>query len=77
MNDDKDIQGPKTASPTAPLELSFTFVVPRQLLPTICRCPSSAHNEQHLHLPPSMGCWNRSDDMSPDMYDLVSEESDI
>src|SRR5579859_7039874 len=57
MNDDKDIREPKTASCASPLELPFTFVIPRQLLPTACKCPTSTQNE-HLHLPPSMGCWN-------------------
>ena len=76
MNDDKDIREPKTASRLVPLELPFTFVIPRQLLPTLCKCPNSPQNEQHLQLPPSMGCWNRSDDMSPDMYDSRSSPSD-
>ena len=66
MNDDKDIREPKAASQTNPLELPFTFTVPRQLLPTACNCP--VHNNQHLDLPPSMGSWGRSDDMSADMY---------
>jgi hypothetical protein len=66
MNDDKDIQEPRIASQTNPIELHFTFVVPRQLLPVICKCPGQ--NPQHLHLPPSMGDWDRADDMSSDMY---------
>jgi hypothetical protein len=77
MNDDKDISGTKTASRANPLELPFTFVIPRQLLPTICKCLSSPQPAQHLQLPPSMGCWNRSDDMSPDMYTPTSEKSDV
>src|SRR5271168_3802266 len=66
MNDDKNVREPKTASQTNPLELPFTFTVPRQLLPKACNCP--VHNSQHLDLPPSMGSWGRADDMGPDMY---------
>lgn len=68
MNDDKDFRGPKTASQTDPIELPFKFTVPRQLLPVICKCPSSVQNDQHLNLPPSVGSWDYGDDMSPDMY---------
>jgi len=68
MNDDKDFREPKTASQSTPLELHFTFVVPRQLLPVACRCPESVEREEHLHLPPTTGGWDQSDDMSPDMY---------
>ena len=68
MNDDKDIREPKVASRTHPLELPFTFTVPRQLLPTICPSSNLEEKERHLQLPPSMGCWNHADDMSPDMY---------
>jgi hypothetical protein len=68
MNDDKEFQNVKTASRTNPIELPFTFVVPRQLLPIMCKCPASVQNEQHFHLPPSMGSWKDLDDMSADMY---------
>jgi len=68
MNDDKDIREPKVASRTAPLELPFTFVVPRELLPIVCKCPSSEPKAEHLHLPPSVGSWANCDDMSADMY---------
>src|SRR5271163_2149454 len=72
MNDDKDFREPKTASQSTPIELPFTFVVPRQLLPVACRCPESVQREEHLHLPPTMGGWDQSDDMSPDMYITLS-----
>ena len=67
MNDDKGFQK-KTASQTDLIELPFTFVVPRQLLPTICKCPAAAQSVQHLNLPPSMGNWGHGDDMGADMY---------
>src|SRR5579871_5443023 len=72
MNDDKDIREPKQASRTNPLELPFTFVVPRELLPTVCKCPTDAQHPQHLHLPPSLGTWANCDDMSADMYPAIT-----
>src|SRR5271155_1348043 len=68
MNDDKDIRESKIASRTQPVELPFTFIVPRQLLPTICSSSNLEEKEKHLQLPPSMGCWDHADDMSADMY---------
>src|SRR5947207_7868885 len=67
MNDDKDIRETKTASQTNPIELPFTFIVPRQLLQVSCACPAAAQKAQHTHLPPTIGCWDSSDDMSADM----------
>src|SRR5271169_634033 len=65
MNDDKDMRQVKTASLNNPLDLPFKFTVPRKLLSTSCSCVVS--NAQHLHLPPSVGSWDRCDDMSADM----------
>lgn len=73
MSDDKNIRETKTASQTNPVELPFTFTVPRQLLPVDCGCPTAAPNAQHLNLPPSLGFWDPSDDMSADMYVLSVE----
>jgi hypothetical protein len=67
MNDDKDMRQPKTASRLSPLELPFTFTVPRELLPIVCKSDNSLEKERHLQLPPSMGSWDHVDDMSADM----------
>ena len=78
MNDNKDIRETKTASQINPIELPFTFTVPRQLLPVDCGCPTAASNAQHLNLPPSMGFWDPADDMSADMYSpYVESDADI
>lgn len=73
MSDDKNIREIKTASQINPVELPFTFIVPRQLLPVDCACPTAAPTAQHLNLPPSLGFWDPSDDMSADMYVLSAE----
>jgi hypothetical protein len=65
MMDEKDFRDKPTASQINPLEASFSFIIPRQLLPTHCKCDSPG--QHHLELPPSMGDWGDADDMSPSM----------
>jgi hypothetical protein len=49
-------------------EVPFTFVVPEQLTLGACshKCAAPAVRDQHLRLPPSVGCWD-GNDQAPEM----------
>jgi hypothetical protein len=60
---------PRILEPGQTYEFPFVFVIPKHLLPRVCK--HQVHHESvrdcHLQLPPSLGTLTKYDDLGPDM----------